>query len=42
MLKQPNNIEVISHGLAGISAGLDRLREGVSAVKLVARPHETP
>lgn len=34
--------EVIPGGLAGIGAGLERLKNNqVSAVKLVVRPHET-
>ncbi|KAI0316238.1 GroES-like protein [Amylostereum chailletii] len=38
---KPNNVEILPDGLAGVSAGLDRLSKGVSAVKLVARPQET-
>ncbi|KAI0318211.1 GroES-like protein [Amylostereum chailletii] len=40
-LLKPNNVEVLPGGLAGVSAGLDRLLKGVSAVKLVVRPQET-
>ena len=39
---QPNNVEVLPGGLAGIPDGLEKLRKGVSALKLVARPQETP
>lgn len=38
---KPNNVEVLPGGLAGIPKGLERLKQGVSAVKLVARPQET-
>ena len=40
-LHQPNNVEVLPGGLAGIPAGLKRLEKGVSAVKLISRPYET-
>ncbi|KAI0635557.1 GroES-like protein [Trametes polyzona] len=40
---KPNAYEVIDNGLAGIPAGLDRLRNNqVSAKKLVTHPQETP
>ncbi|KAI0351749.1 GroES-like protein [Trametes cingulata] len=39
----PNNVEVLPNGLAGIPDGLERLKNNkVSAMKLVARPQETP
>ncbi|KAI0351750.1 GroES-like protein [Trametes cingulata] len=39
----PNRVEVLPDGLAGIPEGLERLKNNkVSAMKLVARPHETP
>ncbi|PSR72330.1 hypothetical protein PHLCEN_2v11778 [Hermanssonia centrifuga] len=38
---KPNNVEVVPNGLAGIPAALEKLRAGVSASKLVARPLET-
>jgi len=38
---KPNNVEALPNGLAGIPGGLEKLRKGVSAVKLVARPQET-
>ncbi|KAL0059590.1 hypothetical protein AAF712_013641 [Marasmius tenuissimus] len=38
----PNAVEEILDGLAGIPAGLERLKKGqVSATKLIALPHET-
>ncbi|KAH9940504.1 GroES-like protein [Epithele typhae] len=38
----PNEVEVLTGGLTGIQAGLDRLESGaVSALKLIARPQET-
>ncbi|KAJ7693824.1 chaperonin 10-like protein [Mycena rosella] len=37
----PNRCEVLPHGLAGISGGLERMQKGgVSGVKLVAHPHD--
>ncbi|EKM58614.1 uncharacterized protein PHACADRAFT_207426 [Phanerochaete carnosa HHB-10118-sp] len=39
---KPNRIEVIPGGLAGIPGALDRLKSGVSALKLAVRPQETP
>ena len=33
---QPNRIEVLPNGLAGILDGLEKLKTGVSALKLVA------
>ncbi|GJE89860.1 zinc-binding alcohol dehydrogenase family protein [Phanerochaete sordida] len=39
---KPNNVEVLPGGLTGIPAGLEKLRKGVSALKLVAHPQETP
>ncbi|KAH8112705.1 GroES-like protein [Phellopilus nigrolimitatus] len=39
---QPNRVEVLPNGLAGIPDGLERLKENkVSGVKLIARPLET-
>ncbi|KAH7920889.1 GroES-like protein, partial [Leucogyrophana mollusca] len=39
---QPNKIEVLKHGLDGISEGLERMSKGeVSGVKLIAHPQET-
>ncbi|KAH8112680.1 GroES-like protein [Phellopilus nigrolimitatus] len=39
---QPNRVEVLPNGLAGIPDGLERLKENkVSGMKLVARPQET-
>ncbi|EKM58627.1 uncharacterized protein PHACADRAFT_207436 [Phanerochaete carnosa HHB-10118-sp] len=38
---KPNNIEVLPGGLAGISEGLERLKRGISAAKLVVHPQET-
>lgn len=39
---KPNRLEVLPHGLSGIVAGLDRLKNNqVSAVKLVAHPQDT-
>ncbi|EKM58625.1 uncharacterized protein PHACADRAFT_193755, partial [Phanerochaete carnosa HHB-10118-sp] len=40
-ISNPNNIEVLPGGLAGISEGLEKLKKGVSAVKLVVHPQET-
>ncbi|EKM58621.1 uncharacterized protein PHACADRAFT_117701 [Phanerochaete carnosa HHB-10118-sp] len=39
---QPNRIKIVSSGLAGIPGALDTLKSGVSALKLVVRPQETP
>ncbi|GJE88568.1 zinc-binding alcohol dehydrogenase family protein [Phanerochaete sordida] len=39
---KPTKLEVLPDGLAGVPAGLDRLKAGVSAVKFVVRPQETP
>ncbi|KAJ3538747.1 hypothetical protein NM688_g6475 [Phlebia brevispora] len=40
---KPNHIEVLPNGLAGVLAGLDRLRKKeVSAKKLIIRPQDTP
>lgn len=39
---QPNKVEVLPNGLAGIPDGLERLKQNkVSAKKLIARPQET-
>ena len=39
---QPNKVEVLPNGLAGIPDGLARLEQNkVSATKLVAHPQET-
>lgn len=39
---QPNNVEVLPNGLAGIIDGLARLQAGkVSGEKLIGRPQET-
>ncbi|KAF9037646.1 chaperonin 10-like protein [Panaeolus papilionaceus] len=41
-LIKPNRVEIISGGLNGVTAGLEKLESGiVSRVKLVVRPHET-
>ncbi|EKM51409.1 uncharacterized protein PHACADRAFT_263510 [Phanerochaete carnosa HHB-10118-sp] len=37
---KPNNIEVLPGGLVGILSGLERLKKGISAVKLIAHPQE--
>jgi hypothetical protein len=40
---QPNPVEVLSGGLAGIVDGLARMKEDkVSGKKLIVRPQETP
>ena len=40
---QPNHIDILPNGLAGIREGLERMQANkVSAVKLIVRPHETP
>lgn len=40
---QPNKVEIVPNGFAGIPEGLERLRRNeVSARKLVARPQESP
>lgn len=42
MIVQPNRVEVLPGGLAGIPAGLERLEKDlVSGVKLVVRPQDT-
>ncbi|GJE88772.1 zinc-binding alcohol dehydrogenase family protein [Phanerochaete sordida] len=38
---KPTRVELLQGGLAGIAEGLDKLKKGVSAVKLVARPQDT-
>jgi len=38
---KPNRVEVLPNGLQGIIGGLEKLKAGVSNVKLVARPQET-
>ncbi|KAH9919389.1 chaperonin 10-like protein [Fomitopsis serialis] len=38
---KPNPVEVLPNGLHGIIAGLEKLKQGVSNVKLVGRPQET-
>ncbi|PIL34168.1 hypothetical protein GSI_03879 [Ganoderma sinense ZZ0214-1] len=38
---QPNRVEVVPDGLAGITTGLERIKIGVSATKLVVHPQET-
>ena len=39
---QPNKVEVLPNGLAGIPDGLDRMEQNkVSATKLIAHPQET-
>ncbi|GJE88529.1 zinc-binding alcohol dehydrogenase family protein [Phanerochaete sordida] len=38
---KPNRIEVVPGGLLAVQAALSRLKEGVSALKLVIRPQET-
>ena len=42
MAKQPNPVEVLPNGLLGIPDGLQRFKQGVSNVKLIVRPQETP
>ena len=43
MKLQPNPVEVLPNGLAGIPEGLERIKANkVSGKKLVARPQETP
>ena len=43
ILQQPNRVEVLPNGLAGIPAGLDRMKDGkVSGMKLAVRIDETP
>ncbi|KAI0267846.1 GroES-like protein [Gloeopeniophorella convolvens] len=39
---KPNKVEYVPDGLKGIPAALERLAKGVSGIKLVARPGETP
>ncbi len=40
---QPNRVELLPNGLAGIPAGLKKMERGeVSGVKLVVKPFETP
>ncbi|KAG2018322.1 biotin/lipoyl attachment:Carbamoyl-phosphate synthase subunit L [Coprinopsis cinerea AmutBmut pab1-1] len=39
---QPLKAEVLPGGLAGVPDGLKRLEKGVSGIKLVAHPNETP
>ncbi|THH16867.1 hypothetical protein EW146_g3849 [Bondarzewia mesenterica] len=39
---KPNRVEVVPGGLAGVTEGLKRLAKGVSGVKLVVHPQETP
>ncbi|OCH83896.1 GroES-like protein [Obba rivulosa] len=40
---KPNRVEVLPNGLGGIPEGLKRMEnDQISAVKLVAHPHETP
>lgn len=41
--QQPNKVEVLPGGLAGIDGGLERLyTKTVSGLKLVAHPRDTP
>ena len=43
LFEQPNRVEVLPNGLAGIPEGLKRIRNGeVSGTKLVVRVEETP
>lgn len=37
---QPNHIEIVPNGLEGIIPALERLKNGVSCVKLIAHPQE--
>lgn len=37
---QPSNVEVVPGGLKGIIGGLEKLKQGVSAVKLIGRPQD--
>jgi hypothetical protein len=40
---KPNKVELVAEGLKGVQAALDRFTDGgVSGVKMVARPGETP
>lgn len=39
---QLNRIELVPNGMVGIPAALKKLKAGVSAMKFVARPQETP
>ncbi|EKM58560.1 uncharacterized protein PHACADRAFT_207380 [Phanerochaete carnosa HHB-10118-sp] len=39
---KPTRVELLPNGLVGIPDGLDRLKSGVSGVKYVVRPQETP
>ncbi|KZT67307.1 GroES-like protein [Daedalea quercina L-15889] len=39
---KPNPVEVVPNGLLGIPVGLKKLQQGVSNLKLVVRPQETP
>ncbi|EPT05363.1 hypothetical protein FOMPIDRAFT_1021609 [Fomitopsis schrenkii] len=39
---KPNLVEVLPNGLLGIPDGLQRFKQGVSNVKLIVRPQETP
>jgi len=38
---KPTRVEVLPNGLLGIPAGLEKLKSGVSNIKLVAHPQET-
>ena len=39
---QPNRVEVLPNGLAGIPDGLERMKQDkVSGTKLIAHPQET-
>ncbi|KAH9830787.1 chaperonin 10-like protein [Rhodofomes roseus] len=38
---KPNHVEVVPNGLEGIVPALEKLKQGVSCVKLVAHPQET-
>ena len=41
-MMQPNEVEVVPAGLAGIAEGLERLKQNkVAGKKLVVRPQET-
>lgn len=40
---QPNPVEVLPNGLAGVNDGIERMKaKTVSGTKLIVRPQETP
>ncbi|CCL98621.1 uncharacterized protein FIBRA_00623 [Fibroporia radiculosa] len=38
---RPNRVEVLPNGLEGVVFGLERLKRGISSLKLIAHPQET-